>query len=188
MHSSFAFRHFIFTHQLVLLAAGLLFASGTSIVMAQAASGFAVNPLQTAPAARYTSDPLSQRTQLESDPDPRVHHLGTWLRGTMARLTERERGQPPRPADLALVNRQQAVAKLREATGGDLQIQFRPQNGTAMFIKGSLQRRATGAAKAGLGGDLDEQTARAFLRANRDLFQIEDPDQEFRRSTSPGTS
>lgn len=147
--------------------------------MAQAASGFAVNPLQTAPAARYTSDPLSQRTQLDSDPDPRVQHLGAWLRGTMARVTEQERGQPLRPADLALVNRQQAVAKLREATGGDLQIQFRPQNGTAMFIKGSLQRRATGAAKAGLGGDPDEQTARAFLRANRDLFQIEDPDQEF---------
>lgn len=70
--------------------------------------------------------------------------------------------------------------KLRQVAGENLDVRFRPETGTALLIRGSLQQKVVGPMKAGIVEDPDERTARVFLRENRELLLIEDPDEEFR--------
>ena len=165
----------------LLASAALGSLASCGLVMAQTGPTFQVNPLPTAPSARYAPGGVSKTNPLETDPDVRIRQLSPWLREKVAPLAEAQRAAAAKAGNLtAEARRQEALVKLRRSAGGDLKIQFRPQNGTAMFIRGALQTRAAqgNVAKAGVLNNLDESTARAFLRENRVLLQIEDPDQE----------
>lgn len=66
---------------------------------------------------------------------------------------------------------------LKQRVGKDVEVVFRPGVGTPMEIRGPALERATvtflaGSAEAGI------ETSRAFLRANRGLLRIDDPDRE----------
>ncbi|HUG37962.1 MAG TPA: M4 family metallopeptidase, partial [Candidatus Limnocylindrales bacterium] len=68
-----------------------------------------------------------------------------------------------------------ALAQLHARAGTPVEVTLRPSTGTPRRIKApALERAAIGSA----GPASDEHTARAFLRSNRRLLRIEDPDTE----------
>jgi Zn-dependent metalloprotease len=83
-----------------------------------------------------------------------------------------------RQAKLAIVRRLESIA------GGKVKLAFH-ENGTPSEIKGGLLEPAlVGALTAGV--DRHEETARNFLRANRELLLLADPDQELKLAKTEG--
>ncbi len=77
-----------------------------------------------------------------------------------------------------LSSTQKATFKsLYSKSKGDVEIRLRGEAGTLRFIRGAVLEKA--AEEVAAGEDRDEKTARAFLRANRALLRIDDPDLEF---------
>ncbi len=71
-----------------------------------------------------------------------------------------------------------AIRLLQQQVGSSLRLHLRPENQTVVQLRGgTLEARATGVALAGA-SDLDERTARSFLRRNRALLRLADPDTE----------
>ncbi|MBI3416782.1 MAG: M4 family metallopeptidase [Verrucomicrobia bacterium] len=83
------------------------------------------------------------------------------------------------PAAAGRIQKQQnAIRLLRQRAGQDVEVRLRPGSQTVMQIRGAiLEPASTGVAPA-FEGARERRTARNFLRANRDLLQIEDPDSE----------
>ena len=68
-----------------------------------------------------------------------------------------------------------ALAELRRRVGSGLRVHFRPDSLTPRQIRGGrLQLRVRGRS----GKPTDEATAREFLRSNRQLLRLQDPDRE----------
>ncbi len=139
---------------------------------------FRLHPLDQAPAFSIALDPAGTGAGLDSAPDPHAARLTRWLREQLAPRSFAATNSADEPgAHLAAARQQAALARLQGQSGGDVEVRFRPVNGTPLLIKGRpLERRFSGIAKAG--ADLDELTARNFLRANAVLLRLEDPDQE----------
>jgi Zn-dependent metalloprotease len=165
----------------------LLSAVGWMLAQAPASEvplpAFRLHPLAQAsatalPAATNTNDPAAPNA---TPVDPRVSELARWLRAQLAArpagLTNAA-GNPGQPAAaVAETERRAALARLQTRCGNDVQILWRPAAGTPLLIKGRLlEPRFSGIAKAGL--EVDELTARSFLRTNRALLRLEDPDRE----------
>ena len=68
-----------------------------------------------------------------------------------------------------------AIGALQQRAGADFEVRLRPDTGTPRMIRGALLQRA---GANGKGGDPDERTARAFLRNQRTLLRLNDPDDE----------
>jgi Zn-dependent metalloprotease len=163
----------------------LLAAVGWMLAQAPASEvplpAFRLHPLAQAPATV-----LPAATNAPADPnaapvDPRVSELARWLRAQLAVSTAgptNAAGNPgPSAAAAVETERRAALARLQTHSGQDVQILWRPDAGTPRLIKGRLlEPRFSGIAKAGL--EVDELTARGFLRTNRALLRLEDPDRE----------
>lgn len=69
-----------------------------------------------------------------------------------------------------------ALDKLRDRVKGAVEIRLRPGAGTPTWIKGKQLERGSKGMPAGK--ERDVATARSFLRSNRDLLRLDDPDVE----------
>lgn len=103
--------------------------------------------------------------------DPAATAIGARIKGLLsARALIAAPSPQPDP-------QRRALRLLRERAGDDVQAHFRPVNGTVVQIRGQALERPSRVAKADP-GERDAQTARAFLRVNRDLLRVNDPDNE----------
>lgn len=122
-----------------------------------------VNPLRAQSAAAATAaDPAAG--------DPRAAALAARLRQAWAARAAARAGGAAASLDRARID----LAALR-ARLGDLEVRWRAQAGTPRQVRAAGLQAAV---RAGKGAD--EDTARAFLRAHRDLMRVEDPDAELR--------
>lgn len=143
---------------------------------------FRLNQVHPAPAVSIAPHPAGPDTPTEPAADPRAGELSRWLREQIAR---RPPVAAPAPQDAEVrrtAAQQAALARLQQRSGGEVQVRFRPENGTPSLIKGRpLERKSAKVAKAG--ADVNELTARSFLRSNAALLRLEDPDQELQLVT-----
>lgn len=142
--------------------------------------GFTVHPLDRAPAARLA--PNGVRTAPQQPLDPRVERFAQWVKqNAQAARARQPAAAAPAAAGAPVDPQLRAWARLSDAAKGDLRVRLREANRTPLLVKGALQRRVR-AAVAPAGVDprqaADVQTAREFLRANRDLLLLKDPDVE----------
>lgn len=139
--------------------------------------GFWLNPPPRAPANVVAADAAGPGGAPEAAADPRAAQMTRWLREQLTSRASTPAHAPPQVEAERIAAQQAALARLQAENGGDVQVRLRPSNGTPLFIKGPrLGHRFSGIAKAGIGSD--ELTARQFLRTNRALLRLEDPDQE----------
>lgn len=82
--------------------------------------------------------------------------------------------------ELQPLAQRQGIARVGELIGNGSAIHLRPQNSTPAQIKGKVLGKAIaiGSLQLSMDKDRDEQAARAFLRSNAALLQIQDPDAE----------
>lgn len=154
----------------LILLAGL----GTSL----AASDFKVHPLAEAPAGRAVETVRYGATWRVTPGSPMEQRIAGWLRqqataspGSRGTVTEPKRLRGASPRQL------QGLAELRTRTGGPVEVWLRPDAGTPAQIKGGiLEPRLNGVQPLGANPDL--AVARRFLRANRTLLRLNDPDSE----------
>lgn len=157
-----------------------LFAFRTGFA-AEATPPFTVNPLPTAPSVSYqANDPAAVPGPARST-DPRVRHMAEWLEGQIAQARAMQPVGSASPSTVLADPQARGLAKLRQTAGESLLVRYRAENRTPMLIRGRLHpASAPGTGKASLETDRAELTARSFLRSNRELLKIEDPDLEFR--------
>lgn len=76
----------------------------------------------------------------------------------------------------AVARQREALAKLEQSVDGNVEIQWRARTDTPRQIKGGILEAAVREVMAGEDGEV--KTAYSFLRANRALLGIDDPDTE----------
>jgi Zn-dependent metalloprotease len=146
----------------IVFLAGLAASASFFIAGAQTPSGIQVKPLPP-PVAGVGA--VNAQTQPN---DPSAQAIATVLRERLAAIQTRQQ----------LTSEQKtALDGLSERYKVDVEIRMRPEAGTPRHIRGALLEKAAGSASPG--EDRDVKTARAFLRANRALLRIDDPDHEF---------
>lgn len=77
-----------------------------------------------------------------------------------------------------------AVQQLQVRSGPQTEVLLRPGNATVMQIRGGGLEPAAGGLTAAAGPGIAERTARNFLRANRLLMRLDDPDAELKLESS----
>ncbi|GEM_PF-1029935 len=134
-----------------------------------------LHPLAQAPSFSFAAGAPGNTNAADQVTDPRVVELAQWLQQHVAatqdgNLANAGGGQ-------RVTAQKQALVRLQLNAGGNVQVRLRKENGTPLQIKGTvLERSFAGIAKAF--NDRDELTARSFLRLNRALLRIDDPDNE----------
>ncbi len=136
-----------------------------------------IHPIDQAPAASFSTQAGPAAGAANDEVDPRLLKLVKWFH-TQAQAADQQKANPHVPAaprrDAAQHN---AVAELQRRVGGDVEVRIRKETGTPSLIKGAiLEPRFSGPAKAS--SDAEELTARSFLRLNRALLRIDNPDEE----------
>ena len=101
-------------------------------------------------------------------PDTRAAALAERLRARLADRGARRAGRRGRPGA-------PRSARCSSASARDLEVRLRPGVGTPRLVRGAVLQRA---GANGKGADPDERTARAFLRTQRALLRLNDPDDE----------
>jgi Zn-dependent metalloprotease len=151
---------------LTLLAGVLLGADPAAAQPAPLWSGVRLNALPQAGTAAIDSPSQSL--------DPRAAALAARLRRSPS--GSRAAAQRLTADAQAARELQAAVAELRRRVGTAVEVRLREPAGTPRLVKGAVLERA--AAVAGRPRTRDEATARAFLRSNRQLLRLDDPDGE----------
>ncbi|MEO8428752.1 MAG: M4 family metallopeptidase, partial [Verrucomicrobiota bacterium] len=145
--------------------------------------GLRYHPLSSAPAVGFAPvQPGPVPVQSDAVVDPRISELSQWLREALAQgHAVQPGGKPAAGASPQTTDRQRAVAKLQQAAGANVEVKFREPLGTPMMIKGNLLKRAKVSKQSTTapGQRVEEQTAREFLTAHRELLRIDDPENEF---------
>lgn len=77
-----------------------------------------------------------------------------------------------------------AARQLQVRSGPQAEVLLRPGNATVMQIRGGALEPAAGGLTAASGPGTAERTARNFLRANRVLMRLDDPDAELKLESS----
>ena len=139
---------------------------------------FQIRPLTQIPSVSYAATAGGRTNAPDPRTDPQIGQLTQWLQGQVARARQTQAaGAGPAVGSQPVATPQQALEVLRQTAGPGVQVRFRPQNGTPIQIKGAvLQKRFGLMTPPGLSGE--EYAARAFLRNNRALLRLEDPDTE----------
>jgi Zn-dependent metalloprotease len=104
--------------------------------------------------------------------DPRAAQVGDRLKALLRQVHQANPAVLPEPQ-----GKQQAAMKLRQRSGGDVTIRMRHNTGTPRLIEGANLEPAT-AMRTGSDETDDLSTSRNFLRENRELLRIRDPDSE----------
>ncbi|MBI4515811.1 MAG: M4 family metallopeptidase [Deltaproteobacteria bacterium] len=130
-----------------------------AVVGTSAAAGAAPRVLPLAQARR-------SQTPTTVHADARLEALAKRLRRARAGAVD---GARRRVASDVAGGAQRALAQLHHRLGGALTLRLRPGVGTPMQIGGGVLQAATGDTAA---------TGRAFLRSNRALLRLDEPDQE----------
>jgi Zn-dependent metalloprotease len=111
--------------------------------------------------------------------DARARYVADALRagGEKARLDARSRARTRLRARRSALRPAQAAAldALRARARGRVELWMRSESGTPRLLRGDGLERAE---RARPGRDRDVETARRFLRAQRDLLRLADPDRE----------
>lgn len=146
------------------------------------AGKFEVNAIQRAPRGYAITD-VKQLSTAITETDPQFQKLVGWLQAQTTKARQNSAVVHVQPASSSVRPisgaQQIGLAQLQQKAGPDLQVRIRPDAGTPLLIKGkSLEPRFSGLARAN--ASLEEMTARSFLRSNKDLLRIDDPDLEFR--------
>ena len=95
-------------------------------------------------------------------------------------VAQRAASQAPGPPGPSPDPQQTAIKLLRDRAGTGVEVYLRPANRTVMQVRGQvLEKAAAGLARASE-AERAEMTARNFLRANRGLLRLGDPDGELR--------
>lgn len=161
-----------------LSAAWLTLASSLSLLAADTNFVNAVRAALQSPTAGWGGVNLG--TPLPVVVESRAGDIADRLRQAVG---QRVAGQAASPAAVpagALIDPQKTLQQSAASVGQTVEIHVRPGNQTVMQIRGPVLEPAT-VGLAGVGpADLAEQTARRFLRANRALLRLDDPDQELR--------
>ncbi len=110
---------------------------------------------------------------LEVDPDPRATVLAQRLRQHLAGLQTAAAFTPP---PQLTAEQSQALSELETRYPSEVSISLRPLAGTPRQIKGAVLQQARHGISAV--GDPYLTTARTFLRTNRDLLRLDDPNAE----------
>src|SRR5437867_381666 len=152
----------------LIFCTGLLFfaaanAQETNIVEAIRAALAKQRSISASPASAVSTQTYNE---------PRAEALGQWLRTNLPAFISTNR------ASFSVIAQTAAIEQLRGRAGSDVEVQLRQTNGTVMQVKGRILERATSGVALATLGSLDERTARNFLRANRALIRIADPDNE----------
>lgn len=161
-------------HRLVSIVVLAVLAAGLSALRAAAASQQAppdiqVNPL---PQARQLAAPAPAQARPLS---PRTKELAERLRAATQAVRANAQQKTAAQAKVR-EDRHAAVKALRARVGPSLKLRFRDRDGTPSLVSGKpLHAAAKGAPP---GTDRDVATAKDFLRTNRMLFGLEDPDRE----------
>ncbi|MGZ8219010.1 M4 family metallopeptidase [Methylomagnum sp.] len=133
-----------------------------------------VHPVTQAPAVSATGagNASGQAT------DPRAEQAASKLREITGRLkAEAAKAKSAGSPELQLRQRL-AIARLRARLGAELEIRGIEQTGTPRQMRGAILEPASslGATQKGR----DEKTARAFLRNQKDLLRLDNPDTEMK--------
>jgi len=160
---------------LVCLVAGFLLLTSASINVEGAQRPgdlIQVNPLPRAPSIPFAVNGASPAS------NPRAAEIAIRLRNrlTAVRGSRASAARPPSPSSTRKERRQNLNAQIRQRADGSVKVWMHPHAGTPRQIKGRRLQRAsrTGVSEA----ERAKRTARRFLRANRDLLRIEDPDRD----------
>ncbi len=96
------------------------------------------------------------------------------------RLGQRHDGSTRGGGAAASLNTEQAdgLAELRRRVGSAVEVHLRPGTGTPRLIRGAVLQPAASGTGGGAAADADEATAREFLRRNRSVLRLDDPDRE----------
>ena len=109
-------------------------------------------------------------------PNPRAVPLARWLRGQVQASRAAQTPPTPGPRSAVLTDDQrEAFETLRQKARGEVRMSVRRRNQTPRQIRGRVLQEPMPAAP---GRTRAEATARAFLRNNRRLLLIDDPDRE----------
>jgi bacillolysin len=140
------------------------------LLLASSASAAGPPPVRVQPLRRGAAGPTVSAPAVVN---ARAAALAERLR---ARLGDRVRAATGADAAQAA-----AIGALQQRAGADVEVRLRPDVGTPRMIRGAVLQRA---GATGKGGDPDERAARAFLRNQRALLRLDDPDDElaFERS------
>lgn len=111
--------------------------------------------------------------------DPSAHLIAATLQAAAASFTTHSAtdlvaSEPPKTR---LQN--EAMAKLRDKVGGEIQIHLRPGNLTPRQIRGALLQQGPFAVTKSV-NEFAERKARAFFRENKELLRLDDPDTELK--------
>ncbi|MEE2777689.1 MAG: M4 family metallopeptidase [Acidobacteriota bacterium] len=128
------------------------------------AVNFPTYPLATAPSAVPKTG-----SRTPSD-DPRSKTLAERLGQKLAAVRARQ------AVAATAADQQGALRKLRSRTGNGVEVRFRRSAGTPRFVRGNKLERRARSARPDPGAD--RSIARRFLRENRKLFALDDPDAE----------
>jgi bacillolysin len=157
------------TFVLALAVVSIFVIEAFAVPRAGAAPSIRLNPLNSAPAVA-----VSPRS---AGADPRARLLAASLRGRLAAVRATAGNGAQDAAHGLSAGQEEALAALRARAGGLTEVLVRPVAGTPSFIRG---RRLEGAAAGAGTAAGDEETARRFLRQNRKLLRLHDPDAELR--------
>lgn len=158
-------RRFAFAVEMAV--ASTLVIGALAVPGAGAPSPVRLNPLRSAPIV--ASSPRS------GSANPRAQALAASLRARLAAIRSAAAGA----ANGAALGpgQREAFTALRARARGTIDLRVRPSTGTPSFIRAELLEGAAAGAGTAAG---DEETARTFLRRNRQLLRLDDPDAELR--------
>jgi len=123
-------------------------------------------------------------TASRAEVDPRAAATGEKLRQILGQPQAAPAAPAPAPAAAQpAASQQDAIRLLRERAGEDVEVHLRPGNQTVMQIRGRVLERAARAVAKASEQARAEQTARSFLRANRALLRLDDPDRDLKLDT-----
>lgn len=154
----------------------ILFVSLALAQTTQAADPDAVplHPVTRAPAVSATS---AGNTSGQAA-DPRAEQAAAKLRAITGQL-KAESAKLKNSGSPALPSRQrQAIAQLRARLGAELDIRGIEQAGTPRQMRGAILEPAS--SQGATQKSRDEKTARAFLRNQKDVLRLDDPDAEMK--------
>lgn len=158
-------------------AMGVLFTSLFSVTSTMAITNNKLDAIQVVPIPQ-TQAIVAQTPQTSSEDDARLQEMTERLRNMTNTLQEQSAKKQLANSQSLTVQQKSAFSALQQRVGDSLQIRLR-DNGTLMQIQGhQLEPAVTWSANSASKRERAQVTTRRFLRFNRALLRLEQPDSE----------